>query len=62
VVPTDYAGLAGIATVLGSVGASAALPSANGNGSRPPTGPGAAGALQRGDPLRAPSMSRDVTA
>jgi len=54
VVPTDYAGLAGIATMLGSVGASAALPPANGNGSRPPTGPSAAGALQRGDAVRVP--------
>jgi len=60
VVPTDYAGMAGLAPLLGSVGRGAASPAAN--GSRPPTGPGTAMTISRGDAVPTPEASRGVTA
>jgi len=62
VVPTDYAGMAGIATALGRIGPSAALPPANGNGSTPPTAPSTAITIQREDTARAIAASRGAPA
>ena len=54
VVPTDYAGLVGVATALGSLGEPATGTGiAPGNGSRVPTAPALAAPVLRGDPARA---------
>ncbi len=60
VVPTDYAGMAGLAPLLGSGGRGAASPAVN--ESRPPTGPGAAVTVSHGDAVPASEASRGVTA